>query len=99
MTFELRRTGKRVLFDRVPFGNPFFAHGKMWVRISGTGATHMASSDYHASCCSFDIDSCDQHVEYVVYIVDGVPQISDERIARMDDLKPEDFPPADYEEA
>ena len=98
MRFELQRTGKRIKFTDVAIGNPFFAHGKMWTRTSYSGATQMASSGWHASSCSFDLDPWDKYVEYVLYVVEEadlpdaykrgpVPDLS-----MMEDLKPEDDP-------
>lgn len=92
MTYELRRTGKRIEFKRVPIGGPFFAHGKMWTRTSYEAATKMTYSGRHESTCNFTLDPWDEYVEFVNYVVDGVPVLEDERVAQMDDLKPEDDP-------
>lgn len=71
MKYELRATGKRIRFKDVSIGNPFAAHGKMWVRISYEAAMQLAYSGYRASVCNFTIDACDEWVEFVNVIIDG----------------------------
>lgn len=72
MIYELRATGKRIRFLEVAIGNPFAAHGCIWVRTSYEAATKIAYSGYKAaSCCNFTIDECDEWVEFVNVVIDG----------------------------
>lgn len=68
------RTGKMVPFLEVGMGQPFYAHGKVWVRTSYEAATELTSTPIrhggkliHASCCNFVTDECDKNVEAVIY--------------------------------
>jgi hypothetical protein len=72
MKYELRATGKRIRFTEVMIGNPFAAHGKMWVRTSYEAASELAYSGYRAgSVCNFMTDPEDEWVEFVNVIIDG----------------------------
>ena len=82
MTFELQRTGRRIPFVKVVTGCPFFAHGKMWIKVSSSVAAKLSPSDYHDSWCDFVTDPEDEIVEYVNYVVDGVPKVPTENIER-----------------
>lgn len=53
---RLVRTGQKLPFLDVHIGNPFWAHNRVWIRTSGTGATELASSRTWSSSCDFLID-------------------------------------------
>ena len=75
MSYELVRTGKRIPFLKLQIGNPFFAHGKVWIRTSYEAATELTYSGCHSSTCNFTIDVEDEIVEIVNVVIDGVPVI------------------------
>ena len=65
---NLRRTRKMVKFTDLCVGNPFFAHGRVWIRIDELSAVALGSSgDYGGSCCDFTLDACDEFVEAIEY--------------------------------
>lgn len=68
--FMLVPTGKKMKFTSVSIGNPFYAHGKMWVRTGREAGTELRNSGEHASSCNFTIDACDEYVGSVKYRVD-----------------------------
>ena len=53
---RIKRTGKMIPFLDVHIGNPFWAHGKVWVRTDGNAASELASTGQWSSCCNFLID-------------------------------------------
>lgn len=53
---RIKRTGKMLPFLDVHIGNPFFAHGRVWVRTEGNAATHLVSTGHWGSACDFLID-------------------------------------------
>lgn len=68
------RTGRLVPFTDVGIGQPFWAHGKVWVRTSYEAATEMTSTPQRnaglrnwASTCNFAIDPWDKEVEALLY--------------------------------
>ena len=77
--YELRRTGKAISFKTVGIGNPFFAHGKIWIRVDYDAAKQLVPSDMHSSVCNFVIAASDEAVEFVNYYIDGVPVIPEDR--------------------
>jgi hypothetical protein len=83
MVVELIRTGRHLKFTAVGIGNPFYAHDGMWIRLDRDAAKRLAPSDMHASCCNFTMDACDEYVEFVNVIVDGVPMLPPETIEAM----------------
>lgn len=84
--YELRRTGRAIPFTKVVTGCPFFAHGRMWIKVSQTVGAKLSPSDYHDSWCDFVSDPEDEIVEYVNFIVDGKPMVPPENVEKM--LKP-----------
>lgn len=72
MKYELIPTGKRIEFLDVSIGNPFAAHGRIWIRTSYEAATELAYSGYHAArTCNFTIEPEDKTVELVNVVIDG----------------------------
>lgn len=63
----LRRSGMLTPFTRVSIGNPFWAHGKVWVRTSYEAATELKPTGQIASCCNFMSDPWDFEVEMMEY--------------------------------
>ena len=63
----LKRTGRMAPFLSLYMGNPFWAHGKVWIRDSYEAACVLESSGKIASCCNFMIDACDEFVEAIEY--------------------------------
>lgn len=63
----LRRTGKLIPFLSISIGNPFWAHGRVWIRTGYTDASELVTSQHHGSCCNFDMDPWDRDVEAVEY--------------------------------
>ena len=71
-SYELRTTGKAIEFLKVAIGNPFAAHGRIWIRTSYEAATELAYSGYHAArTCNFTDEEEDRVVEMVNVIIDG----------------------------
>jgi len=56
MTAIIRRTGTRLPFLDVHIGNPFWAHGRLWVRTDGDAATQLVSVGEHGLAANFLID-------------------------------------------
>ncbi len=75
MTIELVRTGRAIPFLNVSYGSVFYAHGKMWIRMSHDTASKLSPSDYMGSVCSFTLEPEDEIVEYVNLVIDGVAVI------------------------
>ena len=63
----LKRTGKKMKFTDVRQGNPFFAHGQVWIKTDTEAATVLGNSGEFKSCCNFMIDKCDRTVEVIEF--------------------------------
>lgn len=72
MKYDLVPTGKAIEFLKVGIGNPFAAHGRIWIRTSYEAATELAYSGYiGARTCNFTLEPEDKIVEMVNVIIDG----------------------------
>lgn len=69
MTGFLKRAGMPLKFNDVMIGQPFFAHGVFWTRISPNGASEIRGSDWvGAKVCDFMCDAPDERGEDVEYV-------------------------------
>lgn len=73
----LVRTGKLVRFLDTSIGQPFWAHGKVWIRTSYDAATELGGTSQRRygfillhSTCNFLIDPIDTEVEALTYSAD-----------------------------
>ena len=66
----LKQTGQNIKFKDVMIGQPFFAHGAFWTRISNQAAAKIKGSDWvGATICDFLCDSLDERGEDVEYVI------------------------------
>lgn len=70
----LVRTGKLVPFLEVSIGEPFWAHGAVWIRTAYDAASQLGNTSqrryghiFMGNCCNFLIDEIDKEVEAMTY--------------------------------
>jgi hypothetical protein len=69
----------------------------MWIKVTATTAAILSPSDYQSQWCNFVDEPEDEFVEFVNYVVDGVPKVPDENVRKVfDSIKKPEPPPPQY---